>query len=335
MGGFSLIDEAEELKLGREIREARDSLARIALRLPPACRDEVLAGRDRFPERGREWPVEEIERFHERLGAYLRNRSPVEPRISDLAAAARRQKRRLDAAREALIVANLRLVVHIAKRYTRAGLPLSDLIQEGNLGLLKAVEKFDYERGNKFSTYAYWWIKQSIDRAISDKARLIRLPVHLIEKQKKIKRVVKDLTRSLGRSPTPEEIAARLGVSRRSLEDVLSVVAEPESFESHAGLEIEFLQRVEDPNAVSPFERTEAVELREAVEDSLDALNAREREIIRLRFGLGSNPPHTLEEIGGVIGLSRERIRQIESLALSKLRHSRRLGARLAGAGAR
>jgi RNA polymerase primary sigma factor len=320
MGATPLIDEHQEVDLARELQEAREGLARIALRLPAACRAYCLEGDSDGPKRGREWPLDDLERFYGRVLRYGRE-NRRDARLSGLVAQARDHKRHVNHARDALILANLRLVVHIAKKYLNHGIAFMDLIQEGNIGLMKAVEKFEYERGNKFSTYAYWWIKQAIERAIADKARVIRIPVHVNEKIKKIARVSKELAETLGRKPTPQEIARKLRMPVVKVEEILSVVPEPQALEDVSSDDDSpgLLRFIADPNAPSPLERTVDRELREKVEGTLKVLNDREEEIIRLRFGIGREMPYTLEEIGRVMGLSRERVRQIEATALRKI----------------
>jgi RNA polymerase sigma factor (sigma-70 family) len=320
MGATPLIDENREVELARELQDGRVGLARIALRLPATCREYVLEGDTSGPKRGREWPLDQLETFYQRFARYAK-----EHRESKIAAAlrdAREHKRHIDHARDALILANLRLVVHIAKKYLNHGISFMDLIQEGNIGLMKAVEKFEYERGNKFSTYAYWWIKQAIERAIADKARIIRIPVHVNEKIKKISRVARELTETLGRKPTPPEIAKKLRMPVAKVEEILGVVQEPQALEDMSASDDDspgLLRFVADPNAPSPLEKTVDRELREKIKETLRVLNSREEEIIRLRFGIGRDMPYTLEEIGRVMGLSRERVRQIEATALKKI----------------
>jgi RNA polymerase sigma factor (sigma-70 family) len=319
MGATPLIDETKEVELARELQEARESLAKIALRLPAYVREYVLEDDFDGPKRGREWPLDDLLTFYGKLASFAREHH--EAKATAAFKSAREHKKHVDHARDALILANLRLVVHIAKKYLNHGISFMDLIQEGNIGLMKAVEKFEYERGNKFSTYAYWWIKQAIERAIADKARIIRIPVHVNEKIKKIARVARELGETLGRKPTPQEIAKKLRMPVVKVEEILGVVQEPQALEDLSADDDSpgLLRFVADPNAVSPLERTVDRELREKIESTLRVLNPREEEIIRLRFGIGRDMPYTLEEIGRVMGLSRERVRQIEATALKKI----------------
>jgi RNA polymerase sigma factor (sigma-70 family) len=319
MGATPLIDEHREVELARELQEAREGIARLALRLPAAVKEYVLEDDYAGPKRGREWPLDDLMAFYGKLARYAREHP--EPKAQAAFKTAREHKAHVDHARDALILANLRLVVHIAKKYLNHGISFMDLIQEGNIGLMKAVEKFEYERGNKFSTYAYWWIKQAIERAIADKARIIRIPVHVNEKIKKIARVARELGETLGRKPTPQEIAKKLRMPVVKVEEILGVVQEPQALEDLSADDDSpgLLRFVADPNAVSPLERTVDRELREKIESTLRVLNPREEEIIRLRFGIGRDMPYTLEEIGRVMGLSRERVRQIEATALKKI----------------
>ncbi len=319
MGATPLIDETKEVELARELQESRQGLAKLALRLPVYVKEYVLEGDFDGPKRGREWPLDDLVTFYGKLARYAREHHDA--KVQSTFKTAREHRKHVDHARDALILANLRLVVHIAKKYLNHGISFMDLIQEGNIGLMKAVEKFEYERGNKFSTYAYWWIKQAIERAIADKARIIRIPVHVNEKIKKIARVARELGETLGRKPTPQEIAKKLRMPVVKVEEILGVVQEPQALEDLSADDDSpgLLRFVADPNAVSPLERTVDRELREKIESTLRVLNPREEEIIRLRFGIGRDMPYTLEEIGRVMGLSRERVRQIEATALKKI----------------
>jgi RNA polymerase primary sigma factor len=327
MGTTPLIDEHQEVEFARELQDAREGIAKLARRIPINIRGYLLGEDTAGPKRGREWPLDDMETFYDRLIGF-RKELPDDEKMGKLVRDATGFKRHVDHARDALILANLRLVVHIAKKYLNHGISFMDLIQEGNIGLMKAVEKFEYERGNKFSTYAYWWIKQAIERAIADKARVIRIPVHVNEKIKKISRVSRELIETLGRKPTPKEIAAKLRMPVAKVEEILGVVQDPQALEDISGDDDapSLLRFVADPNAPCPLERTVDRELREKVEMTLKVLSPREEEIIRLRFGIGREMPYTLEEIGRVMSLSRERVRQIEATALKKIQQAENQG---------
>jgi RNA polymerase primary sigma factor len=318
-----MVDELDVEEFAREARSARDE--ELALKAP--TNDPVrmyLKEIGKVPLLTAEQEVilakaiEEGEAATAELG-----KTPARTaRIREL----QRVERGGQLAKKKLIEANLRLVVSIARRYVGRGMLLLDLIQEGNLGLIRAVEKFDYTKGFKFSTYATWWIRQAITRAIADQARTIRIPVHMVETINKLIRIQRQLLQDLGREPTPEEIGREMEFSPEKVREILKVSQEPVSLETPIGEEADshLGDFIEDSDAVVPVDAASFILLQEQLDSVLHTLSEREKKVIQLRFGLTDGHPRTLEEVGREFGVTRERIRQIESKTLSKLRHPSR-----------
>ena len=326
IGKVPLLTAAQEVDLARrieagefatELREVMEEDERVDQKRLRLVAESVVAIREH-----------QLEKFGkvEGIGRARISKSYKPKTREDLDDFLRRVERDGQLAKRKLIEANLRLVVSIAKRYVGRGMLFLDLIQEGNLGLIRAVEKFAYAKGFKFSTYATWWIRQAITRAIADQARTIRIPVHMVETINKLVRIQRQLLQDLGREPMPEEIGRQMGIPADKVREILKVSQEPVSLETPIGEEEDshLGDFIEDSDAIVPVDAASFILLQEQLESVLHTLSEREKKVIQLRFGLLDGPPRTLEEVGREFGVTRERIRQIESKTLSKLRHPSR-----------
>ncbi|CAO0823610.1 RNA polymerase sigma factor [Desulfarculales bacterium] len=324
--GRKLLTPERELALGKTIRDGREVILSKSLQIIRSAKDTVgTCNRiESWLEDSHKSPlsVEDVMAEAREQVYFCSRRLKSTKKLAKLVSDIEKARDSVEGAVKEMVEANLRLAVSIAKKYTFRGLSFADLIQEGNIGLMKAVNRYDYRTGYRFSTFASWWIRQTISRAIYDQARTIRIPIHLLELRSKYFRVYYGLLKELGREPLPKEMAEKVGIDEDKIKDIVNLALDSTSLETPVGEDGDELgDFIENKDAECPFEKVGEQEMQTHLTEALDALDARERRILEMRFGLGDEDQHTLEEVGQVFNLSRERVRQIEKKALQRLRH--------------
>jgi RNA polymerase primary sigma factor len=319
-----LLEREVEREYAEQLKEARQDFAALVITLPSQLRPIILTEGAAGPRTGAKWPLQELEACYERMLKQLPGHE--DPRAAGILRQAKRLKRRIESAREPLILSHLRFVVHVVKAVNGYGVPRTDLIQEGTIGLIAAVERFEPERGNRFFTFAYYWIRKAISAALSDKPSVIRIPVHVRRRFRAVTRAARELSGTLGRSPTPQEISGKTKIPVEQIVELMKIAQDARSLESTneddpGGI----LRFVPDTNSPDPLEHALDHELKQKIRAALDLLTPQEELIIRLRFGFGGKERHTLKQIGGILALSRERVRQIERNILEKLQSTKEL----------
>lgn len=313
------LEVEDEFKQAHELYRSRSEIARSMATLPEPVRSSVLNGDADGPTRGHRWPLEQLESCCVKLMRCQTSNGNAG--LKETVDEIKVNKRCLDEARDTLVMASLRFVPHVAKNFSHPGISFMDLVQEGNIGLLKAVDRFDPRRGYRFSTYAYWWIRQAISKAVAEKSRVIRFPEHTMALVRRLKLATSELNETLGRRPTTPEIAEHMEVSPRRVDELLAMILNPYPLDGPEGEfeEPDFLSNLVDPEASTPLESALDREQKEEIAMALNELTPRERKIVELRFGIGGGEGHTLDAIGLQVGLSRERVRQILNNALGKI----------------
>ena len=313
-----LLQRELEREYAEQLQAARQDFAALVITLPSQLRRVILPEGSAGPRSGAKWPLLELEACYERMLEQLPGHE--QPRSEGILREAKRLQRRIESAREPLILSHLRYVVHVVRAVNGYGVPLTDLIQEGTVGLITAVERFEPERGYRLSTLAYWWIRKAVSAALADKPSVIRIPVHVRRGIQAVARATRELSLTLGRSPTPQEISSKTKIPLKQIAQLLGIAREtgplePTDDDDKGGI----VRYVPDTSSPDPLEHTLAHEVQHKIRAALDLLTPQEQQIIRLRFGLGDKERHTLKEIGEIVALSRERVRQIERKILQRL----------------